>query len=248
MKLTVVGCSGSFPGPDSPASCYLIQDGDTNILFDLGNGAIGDLQKYIDICDIDAVFLSHLHVDHCGDVGSLYVAVRYHPQGPRDPIAVYGPAGTTQRLIDSYGPTDGPGIPGYLNVNEFASGDTFTIGSITIKTFEVDHIISGFGFTAQADGRTLVYSGDTDKCPELTAASVGADLALFEAAFIESLPYDRHIHMTGKTAAESAVEAGVDRLILTHIPTWNDVAEVLADAHAVLPAAVAAYSGMEVEI
>ncbi len=248
MKLTVVGSSGSFPGPDSPASCYLIQHEGTNILFDLGNGALGALQKYLDIYDLDAVFLSHLHADHCADVGALYVSLRYHPLGVKDPIAVYGPTGVHQRLVESYGPTDEPGVLGYLDVNEYSEGEPVTVGSIKITPFGVDHVIQGFGFRAEAGGRTLVYSGDTDACPELVTASRGADLALFEAAYIESLPYDRHVHMTGKTAAQCAVDAEVDRLILTHIPPWNDTEEVLSDARVVLPGAVAAYSGMEVEI
>ena len=248
MKLTVIGCSGSFPGPDSPASSYLVQHENTNVLFDLGNGALGALQNYIDIYDLDAVFLSHLHSDHCADVGSLYVSLRYHPNGPKDPISVYGPAGTKDRLVDAYGPTDEPGIPGTLDIREFADGQMFAIGSITVTPFAVDHVIDGFGLKAEAGGRTFVYSGDTDACPELIDASRGADLVLYEAAFVESLPYQRHVHMTGKTAAETAVAAQVDRLILTHIPPWNEIQEVLSDAHSVHPAAVAAYPGMEVEV
>ncbi|MCB0922659.1 MAG: MBL fold metallo-hydrolase, partial [Actinobacteria bacterium] len=70
MKLTVVGWSGSFPGPDSPASCYLLEHEDARILLDLGNGSLGALQRYADIYAVDAVFLSHLHVDHCIDLCS----------------------------------------------------------------------------------------------------------------------------------------------------------------------------------
>lgn len=240
--------SGSFPGPDSPASCYLVEDGTTKILLDLGNGALGALQKYIDIYDLDAVFLSHLHADHCADVGALYVAIRYFPLGTKEPVAVYGPSGTPQRLTDSYGPTDPPGVLGFLDVHEFSDGDQICIGSITITAIKVDHIIDGFAFKVEAGDRTFVYSGDTDTCTQLVDAATGADLALFEAAFIESLPYQRQIHMTGKTAAQVAVAAGVERLILTHIPPWNDVEETLTDARAVLPQTQVAYSGMEVEI
>ena len=77
MKVTVVGCSGSFPGPDSAASCYLLEapyDGRTfRLLLDLGSGALGPLQRYADLESIDAVALSHLHADHCLDLCSFYV-------------------------------------------------------------------------------------------------------------------------------------------------------------------------------
>jgi len=65
MRLTIVGCSGSLAGPSSPASCYLVQaeyEGRTwNLVLDLGNGALGALQRHIDLMAIDAVVLSHLH-------------------------------------------------------------------------------------------------------------------------------------------------------------------------------------------
>nr|MBA2717467.1 MBL fold metallo-hydrolase [Propionibacteriales bacterium] len=71
MKLTVVGCSGSLPGPESAASCYLLEapyEGRTfRLLLDLGSGALGPLQRYADLAAIDAVALSHLHADHCLD-------------------------------------------------------------------------------------------------------------------------------------------------------------------------------------
>ena len=65
MKLTVIGCSGSFAGPDSAASCYLLEgdhDGRTwRVLLDLGSGALGTLHRFVDPLSIDAVLFSHLH-------------------------------------------------------------------------------------------------------------------------------------------------------------------------------------------
>ena len=88
MRLTVVGCSGSYPGPESPASCYLVEADDADgrtwrILLDLGSGALGALQRYADPLGIDAVFLSHLHADHCLDLCGYYVLRRYHPDRRR---------------------------------------------------------------------------------------------------------------------------------------------------------------------
>ena len=86
MRLTVVGCAGSFAGPDSAASCYLVVapfEGRTyRLLIDLGSGAFGPLQRHTTLRAIDAVGLSHLHPDHCLDLCGLYVALRYDPAGP----------------------------------------------------------------------------------------------------------------------------------------------------------------------
>jgi ribonuclease BN (tRNA processing enzyme) len=102
MKLTIVGCSGSYPGPDSAASCYLLEEpyqGRTfRIVLDMGNGALGALQRYGDINDIDAILITHLHGDHCLDLCSYYVARRYHPDGPLAPVPVYGPEGAAERM------------------------------------------------------------------------------------------------------------------------------------------------------
>src|SRR5439155_26384399 len=68
MRLTVVGCSGSMPGPHSPASCYLLEAEGFRLVVDLGNGAVGGLQRYSSLNRVDAVALSHLHADHCLDM------------------------------------------------------------------------------------------------------------------------------------------------------------------------------------
>ena len=85
MKLTVVGCSGSISGPDSPASSYLVQapyDNRTfSLLLDFGPGAMGALYRYLDPREIDAIGLSHLHADHCLDLCGYHVAACYSPNG-----------------------------------------------------------------------------------------------------------------------------------------------------------------------
>ena len=91
-------CSGSFPGPDSPASCYLVEAGGFRLLLDLGNGALGALQNHAPLDGIGAVCLSHLHGDHCLDLCALYVARRYGRRGTgAPPIRVLGPQGTADR-------------------------------------------------------------------------------------------------------------------------------------------------------
>jgi ribonuclease BN (tRNA processing enzyme) len=81
MKLTVVGCSGSLSGPDSPASSYLVQAPYENrtfsLLLDCGPGAMGALYRYLDPREIDAIGLSHLHADHCLDLTGYHVAACY---------------------------------------------------------------------------------------------------------------------------------------------------------------------------
>src|SRR5580692_5875550 len=86
MQLTVIGCSGSFPGPDSPASCYLLEADGFRLVIDMGNGALGVLQRHAELFGFDAICVSHLHADHCIDLGSYWVARQYARRpAPADP-------------------------------------------------------------------------------------------------------------------------------------------------------------------
>src|ERR1700748_3829428 len=98
MRLTVVGCSGSLPGPDSAASCYLLEAEGFRLVVEFGNGALGPLQKNIGLFDADAVCLSHLHAASSVDLSPYSLARMHPPAGPQPPIPVYGPAGTRERI------------------------------------------------------------------------------------------------------------------------------------------------------
>lgn len=237
MKLTVVGCSGSFPGPDSPASCYLLEeevDGRTwRILLDLGNGALGQLQRYADPLSIDALFISHLHADHCMDMCGYFVMRKYHPDGPAPVLPVWGPEGTADRVARGYDLPLDPGMREEFDFSEF--GAPVTVGPFTIEAREVMHPVTAFALKVSAGGRTLVYSGDTGPCEALDEISAGADLLLAEAAFQHGVANPPDLHLTGRECGETALKAGVGRLVLTHVPPWYDPQIALAEALEVFP-------------
>jgi len=223
VRVTVVGCAGSFPGPSSPSSCYLVEHDGFALVLDLGNGALGALQRYASLDDIDAVALSHLHADHCLDLCSFYVYRRYHPEGPRPRIPVYGPAGTADRMARAY---DLPAQPGMNGEFEFRSYDApLGIGPFTVTVARVRHPVEAYGLRVEADGRSLVYSGDTGPTPALVDLARGVDVALFEASLLDGMEMP-DVHMTGRQAAELAAQADVGTLVLTHLVPWHDT-EVL---------------------
>lgn len=245
MRLTVVGCSGSFPQPDAAASCYLVEadddDGRTwRVLLDLGSGALGPLQRHADLHALDAVLLSHLHPDHCVDLTGLYVARRYHPAGPAPGrLPVHGPAGTLLRLNEAYGSGEPGGLETVYDVHEWSDGVAVRVGPLTVTPLRVEHPVEAYGMRVEhrAGPRTavLAYTGDTDSCPALHELAVGADLLLAEAAFVEGRDGARGVHLTGRRAGEVAERAGVRRLVLTHVPVWTDPQVVLAEARAAYP-------------
>jgi len=229
MRLTVVGCSGSFPGPDSAASCYLVEAGGARLVLDLGNGALGPLQRYTALDQVDAVLLSHLHPDHCQDLCGYYVYRRFRPDGPLPPIPVYGPPGVADRMAAAYGPTGGPGLWGAFDFAEWSEGAR-RIGPVTVTVARVAHPVPTFGMRLEYEGRVLTFSGDTGPCVALDELAADADVLLCEAAFHVGRDNVRDLHMNGGDAGECASRAGVRRLVLTHLPPWNDPDRTLAEA------------------
>ncbi|MFE7135974.1 MBL fold metallo-hydrolase [Streptomyces sp. NPDC057638] len=243
MKLTVVGCSGSFPSVESACSSYLVEADGFRLLLDMGNGALGELQRHIGLYDLDAIVLSHLHADHCIDMCGYFVARYYrHDGGPLAALPVYGPEGTEERLTTAYADTPSPtAMRSVFDFHTLKPG-SFEIGPFSVRTDRVAHPVEAYGFRLEHGGRTLTYSGDTGVCENLHKLADGADLFLCEASFVHGKEAIPDLHLNGREAGEQAERAGVRRLVLTHIPPWTDGERNLADARAVYrgPAEIAA--------
>jgi ribonuclease BN (tRNA processing enzyme) len=228
VQLTIVGWSGSFPGPESPASCYLIDTGDFRLVLDLGNGALGALQQYTGLGDVDAICLSHLHADHCLDMCGYSVFQNYHPDGPRPRITVYGPPGTQERLSRALG-SDHLGMADAFDFTALAVG-AIEIGPLRITTAHVNHPVETFGFRIEHAGQVLAYSADTGPCDELAELARGADVLLSEASFTDGPGLPADLHLTARQAGEHAARAGAGELVLTHLVPWNDPVTCLEQA------------------
>ena len=234
MRLTVIGCSGSAPGPASAASCYLVEHDGFSLLLDLGNGSFGSLLAHADPARVDAVYLSHLHADHCLDVAPFIVWHRYSGQSERESIPLYAPVGADRRLALAYDEDAGP-IGDVFDVMAVGPGE-WELGPFRVTTARTAHPVECYAIRLSAGGRTLVYTGDTGPCDAVVALARGADVLLAEAAHpeVEGLP--PALHLTGREAGEHAAAAGVGRLLLTHIPSWVDPEMQLACARATFAA------------
>ena len=219
MKLTVVGCSGSVPGPEAATSCYLVEYDGFRLVLDLGHGSLGVLQQFIDIPDIDAIAISHLHTDHWIDLTTLHVAVRYGPYDIAGRVPIFGPVATADRLADAYGIDRSPGLHATFDFQDISM--TTAIGPFRIRTARMAHPIDAYAIRLDAGGHSLVYSGDTGPCRELVELADGVDLLLAEASCVDGLDNPPDLHMTGKEAGTIAREAAVAQLVVTHVPPWN---------------------------
>ncbi|GAA0978388.1 MBL fold metallo-hydrolase [Acrocarpospora macrocephala] len=229
MRLTIVGCSGSFPGPDSPASCYLFEAEGFRLVVDLGNGALGALQRHIGLHDVDAICLSHLHADHCLDLCAYHVVRTYSPGGPFPRIPVYAPADAPRRLNRAYGMPDEPTLESAFDFHALTP-DRRQIGPFEVTTALMNHPVETYGFRISYGGHSVAYSGDTGECADLVRLARDADVLLCEASFLDLPDLTPDLHLNGRQAAEHAAKAGVDRLVLTHLVPWYDPDRILSEA------------------
>jgi ribonuclease BN (tRNA processing enzyme) len=246
MKLTVIGCSGSAPGPTSPASCYLVEHDGFRLVIDMGNGSFGPLQTHVDPAAIDAVFLSHLHADHCLDVAPFVVWHRYAGPRERSLVPLYAPVGAERRLALAYD-SDGDGLTDVFDFVPVGPG-TFSLGPFEVTLARTAHPVECYAIRLAVDGRSFVYTADTGPSDAVVELARGADVLLAEAAHPPGLELPPELHLTGKEAGEHAAAAGVGRLLLTHIPAWVDEIGQLFAASAVFPETELVRAGATYEI
>lgn len=235
MRLTVLGCSGSVVGPDSPASGYLLRAPDTPpLVIDFGGGVLGTLQRHVDPGAVH-VLLSHLHADHCLDLPGLFVWRRYHPSPPVGKALLYGPSDTWSRLGAASSPYGGEidDFTDIFDVRHWVADEPVRFGSVTVVPKVVSHPTESFGMRlTDSTGALLVYSGDTGFSDAVIELARGADVFLCEASWTHAPDRPENLHMSGTEAGRVAAAADVRELLLTHIPPWTSAEDVISEAKA----------------
>ena len=252
MRLTIVGCAGSTPSATSAASSYLLE-ADTlgrtwRLVLDLGSGAVGPLQQYCDPVRVDGVVISHGHIDHCGDVGALSVLRRYGPTRddglPRIPL--FGPAGLDRRVLEIAGDPDGEDLLPF-DFTALAHGARVSLGPFDITVARALHPVPALAYLIEgptASGRSrILYTGDTDRCPEVDALAGEADLILGEAGWAHRWENPPGIHMNGDELGRMAAASKAEQVVVTHVASWVEPHATLAQVRAHVPFAELAAPG-----
>ncbi|HLU53022.1 MAG TPA: MBL fold metallo-hydrolase [Acidimicrobiia bacterium] len=227
MRLTVLGSAGTYPVRGRPGSGYLIEHRETRIWCDAGPGTLTELP--VPVSELDAVFVSHRHPDHCLDVVIASHVLAYGPD-PRFGVPLYGPSSALEAIV---GFVDGGRIDEVFDVTPLEDGDRVTIGSLILSVAVTDHSVDTLASRWETDHRSLCYSADTGPAGDWMRLAKDVDLFLCEATYqgepgVAEYPH----HLTASEAGSIARAAGAKQLMLTHIPPHLDPARSVMEAEA----------------
>ncbi|MBY0144856.1 MBL fold metallo-hydrolase [Neobacillus niacini] len=225
MKLTIIGFWGGYPNKNGASSGYILEHEGFNLLIDCGSGILAKIQNIIQPEELDAVLISHYHTDHIADIGVLQHA----------------------RLIQGFLGKSFPALPIYghsLDKEEFAKltykeitkgiayspNDVLTVGPFQVSFLITDHPVPCYAMRIDANGKSMVYTGDSSFKEEFIEFSKGADLLLCECNFYQNQNGKSAGHMNSVDAGRLAARAGVKQLILTHLPHYGDLSKLISEA------------------
>ena len=235
MRLTVLGGCGAWPEPGLACSGFLIEHDGFRLVADLGYATVPRLLTRIDASEVDAVYISHGHPDHCADLNPLLRARALGENRPA-PLPVYAPA----RALDAVLALDRPEtLAGSYQVHALERGESFAIGPFRADTRLLPHWLPNFGLRLTAAGEAIVYTGDTGPSDDVVELARDADLLIGEATHVGEVPPEaRPYSCSAGIAARQAAAAGVGRLLLTHLWPGTDHSAALAAARAEYPGAL----------
>ena len=215
----MIGSSPAWPNPDGAHAGYLVEANGGRVLLDCGPGVLARLRQDEPWPALDAIVISHFHLDHFGDLVPWVWGIKHRPErgGPE----LWVPPGGRAELADHGARLGYPAMfEDTFALAEYAPLQPFTAGGLSLLAAPLLHYrMPCHGLRVEADGRTFVYSADTGPTPALADLARGADLFICEAT-LETGADDGDVrgHLSADEALEAAREAGARHVVLTHRP------------------------------
>ena len=219
MKLTILGSGTVVPDGSRNSAGYFLELPDARLMLDCGAGTVHALARYgLPWEQITHLFVSHFHVDHVGEIASLFSAFRYGMKTTRtEKLTVIGPSGL-DRVMDGLGTAFGSNLfeekfP--VELRMLTAGERIELGpDSTLSVAKTPHTPESLAVRIESGGRAVCYTGDTAYSDQLASFFSGADLLVSECSFRE--PRERVAHLSVKEAAQLATRSSVAKLIVTH--------------------------------
>lgn len=243
MRVRFLGTGDAFGSGGRLQTCILLESGGFHCLVDCGASSLIALKRAaVDPNDIETILVTHLHGDHFGGIPFLILDGQFSRRSRR--LLVVGPPGLADRVTQAMEVF----FPGSSRTRrkfeteflELVDGTPAAVGPLRVTPYEVIHACGAppYALRVELDGRTVVYSGDTEWTDRLIPAVAGADLFISEAYF-----YDKSVrfHLDYATLAHHRSRLDCKRLIVTHMGP-----EMLA--HLPELSVEAAHDGLEVSL
>jgi len=222
VRLIVIGSSPAWPNPGSAHSGYMLEAYGKRVLLDCGPGVLGRLRETELWPNVDAIAITHFHLDHWGDLvpwvwGSFYLATN----GPLPKPDLWVQPGGTDYLV-ALG--ERLGFPDMFertfHLREYKPDTPFDVGKLAVTAIRVPHyMLQTYAFRVESDSHVLAYSGDSAPSQELVEAARGADLFVCEATLLRGeLDGEPRGHLSLEEAIEAFEASGARRLLVTHRP------------------------------
>jgi ribonuclease BN (tRNA processing enzyme) len=238
VRLTVLGKSPAFADVGGACSGYLVQEGATTLVMDIGNGVFGKLRAAIDYTTVDAVVVSHMHADHSLDLVPFAYALIYAPTGRvrEEPVRLMVPTGGRDQLRRVVGTWGGEElIEEAFALEEYDGGDVLDVGDLRIRTQAVPHYLphtNVLELTPAAGGGRITYGADHGPSEQLVRFARDTDLLMIEATLLEAEDTGPRGHITAREAGEHGRRAQAGRLVVTHVSDLIDRGWLSAEAEA----------------
>lgn len=215
IEICIVGSGTGIPSPKRASPSSLLRLSHQTILIDSGPGTVRRLSELgISLHDVDALCYTHFHPDHAADLVHFFFASK-NPHDPRKkPLKLFGGPGLRifyEKLLDAYEGVFRPVFPLSLIEMGDSQHDDAHFRLFTLPVLHTPHSI---GYRFEAEGKSVVFSGDTDVCENLVELAKGTDLFVLECSFPDSLKVQGHL--VPSECGRIAAKAGVKKLLLTH--------------------------------
>ncbi|HEY3042131.1 MAG TPA: ribonuclease Z [Pyrinomonadaceae bacterium] len=253
MKLVVLGSGTSVPHAGRTAAGYWLETECGRALLDISPDTPHRMaREELDWVNLNAIWISHFHLDHFGGLAPFLFGTRSAPQTQQrvQPLNIFGPVGFIKILqainqANDYRLLEQP-FP--VELQEVEPGNEFELlPGLKSVTFSTPHTRESLAIRLKdKSGSVLVYTSDTGYSEELVEFAKGAGMLLIECSFYKNKPVKTHLELMD--AMQLARKCGPQMLVLSHLYFEWDGIDLAGEARKLWPGeTIAAFDGLRLE-